>query len=66
MDFQNTNHRRNKAVFSKSENSSIKCIAFHCHCTVIKPAGSTQATCTPRTVCGLGMLYLKGQQLGRG
>lgn len=44
MDFQHTNHRRNKDVFSKSKNSSINCIAFHFHCTILKPADGKQAT----------------------
>lgn len=61
MDFQHTNHRRNKGVFSKSKNSSIKCIAFHFHCTVIKPVDGKDAACTPRNVCVTGLLCLKGQ-----
>lgn len=45
-DFQHTNHRRNKDVFSKSKNSSVNYTAFHFHCTVIKPADGKQATVT--------------------
>lgn len=69
MDLQHTNHRRNKDIFSKAKNSSISCIAFHFHCTIIKPVDGKKATVTtehvvPGHLCDGGITAEKTWQLG--
>lgn len=66
MDFQQTNHRRNKGVFSKSKTSLVNCVAFRFHRMVIKPVDGKKAmvndmACAPRNGCVTGTFYLKGQ-----
>lgn len=50
-----------------SRNFAVNGIAFHFHCTIVKPVDGKKATGTVPLVLShvMGILYLKGQELGR-